>query len=278
MGIRLSFVTGYVGYVELGGFGRGLDPSGVAVAGDVDADERAEGVRVDAVVAVTNDGLVDVAGDDQGQRVSCGTEGFLHAGGVEQAEGDVECFAEASVGVIVDFSGVYHDADAELVVRAAGAREAGVVVGQELAECGYGAVQQDWLGDLVDGVDEGEEPVAAIGEPVAMVPVDARRAQRLAEQVVEGAAELGLNRVGAAGGLLDVDGDDRPVPRQAGRRRGPVRERAGHGRTCLLAGAGRRRVTASRGTPSRVCAAKRARLRRAGRVCSSPSHSSRHRA
>src|SRR5580700_2758426 len=168
------FVAGYVGYVELGGFVRGVNPSGVAAAGDVDVDERAEVVRVDAVVAVTHDGLVDVAGDDQGQRVSSGTEGLLHAGGVEQAEGDVECFAEASVAVVVDFSGVHHGADAELVVRAAGAREAGVVAGQELAECGYGAVQQDWLGDLVDRVDEGEEAVAAVGEPVTMAPVDAR--------------------------------------------------------------------------------------------------------
>src|SRR5580700_2140747 len=77
------------------------------------------------------------------------------------------------VAVVVDFSGVHHGADAELVVRAAGAREAGVVAGQELAECGYGAVQQDWLGDLVDRVDEGEEAVAAVGEPVTMAPVDA---------------------------------------------------------------------------------------------------------
>src|SRR5260370_21496179 len=108
------FVAGYVGYVELGGLVRGVDPSGVAVTGDVDADDRAEGVRVDAVVAVTHDGLVDVTGDDQGQRVSCGAERLLYAWSVEQAEGDVECFAEASVAVVVDFSGVHHDADAEL--------------------------------------------------------------------------------------------------------------------------------------------------------------------
>ena len=125
--------------------------------------------------------------------------------------------------VVVDFSGVHDDADAELVVRAAGAREAGVVVGQELAECGHGAVQKDWLGGLVDWVDEREEAVAAVGEPVTMAPVDARRAQRLIEQLVDRAAQFGLDRIGAAGGLLDVDGDDGPVPRQAGHRRGLVR-------------------------------------------------------
>jgi hypothetical protein len=216
-GIRLGrlFVAGYLGYLKLGGLTWDVDPPGVAVTGDVDADERAEGVRVNAVVAVTHDGPVDVIGDDEGQRVSRGAERLLHAGGVEQAEGDVESFAEASVAVVVDFSGVQDDADAELPVQTVGSREAGVVIGQELAERGDGAVQQDGLGGPVDGVDEGEEAVAAVSEPVAMAPVDARRAQRLVEQLVERAAEFGLDRIGAAGGLLDVDGDDGPVPRRA---------------------------------------------------------------
>lgn len=33
-------------------------------------------------------------------------------------------------------------------------------------------------------------------------------------------AQLGLDRIGAAGGLLDIGGDDGPVPWQGGRRRG----------------------------------------------------------
>ena len=86
------------------------------MACEVDTDEGAEGVRVDAVVAVTHDGPVDVPGDDQGRRVSCVAERLLHTGGVEQAEGDVERFAEASVAVVVDFSRMYDDADAELLV------------------------------------------------------------------------------------------------------------------------------------------------------------------
>lgn len=111
-----------------------VDPSGVAVAGDVDADERPEGVRVDTVAAVPHDGPVDVAGDDQGQRVSCGAERLLDAGGIEEAEGDIEGFAEGSVAVVADFSGVHDDADPELAARAAGAGETGVVVGWELGE------------------------------------------------------------------------------------------------------------------------------------------------
>jgi hypothetical protein len=151
------------------------------VACEVDAYEGAEGVRVDAVVAMTDDGPADVFGDDLGQRGGCGPERLLHAGGVEEAEGDIEGFAEASVAVAADFSGVHDDADAELVARAVGGGEAGVVVGQEVAECRDDLVEQDWLGGLVDRVDEGEKPVAAVGEPVTMASADARRLQRLVE-------------------------------------------------------------------------------------------------
>jgi hypothetical protein len=125
--------------------------------------------------------MVDVLGDDEGQRVGCGAERLLYAGGVEQAEGDVERFAEASVAVVVDFSRVYDDADPELMVRAVGARGARVVAGQELAKYGNGAVQQDGLRGLVDGVDERKEAIAAVREPVTMPAVDPRRAQRLVE-------------------------------------------------------------------------------------------------
>ena len=71
------------------------------MACEVDADEGAEGVRVDAVVAMADDGPVDVFGDDQGQRGGCGAESLLHAGGVEEAEGDIEGFAETPVAVVI---------------------------------------------------------------------------------------------------------------------------------------------------------------------------------
>jgi len=82
-------VAGYLGDVELCGLLGDVNPSGVAVTGEVDADERAEGMLVDAVVAVADDCAVDVPGDDQGQRAGGGAECFLDGGGVEQAEGDV---------------------------------------------------------------------------------------------------------------------------------------------------------------------------------------------
>lgn len=63
---RRLFVAGYLGYVRLSGFPGGIHPAGVAVICDADADERAEGLRVDAFVAVTHDCPVDVIGDDQG--------------------------------------------------------------------------------------------------------------------------------------------------------------------------------------------------------------------
>ena len=47
-------------------------------------------------------------------------ERFLDAGGVEQAKGDVQRLAEASVGVVVDFAGVHDGADPKLPVRAVG--------------------------------------------------------------------------------------------------------------------------------------------------------------
>jgi len=49
-------------------------------------------------------------------------------------------------------------------------------------------------------VDEREEAVAAVGEPVTVALADSRRAQCLVEQLVDLAAELGLDRIG---GLVD---------------------------------------------------------------------------
>jgi hypothetical protein len=49
--------------------------------------------------------------------------------GVKQAECDIQCLAEASVGVVVDVSCVGDDADPQLPLRSAVVREAGVVIG-----------------------------------------------------------------------------------------------------------------------------------------------------
>ena len=169
---------------------------------DVDGDEWVEGVEVDTGVAVAHDSPVDIIGYDQGQRISRGSERLLNAGCIEEAEGDVEGFTEASVVVVVDFSGVYDDADAELLMQASSGRETSVVVGQELAERGDGTVQHDWLGGLVGWMDEGQKAVAAVSEAVTVTPVDACRAQCLMEQVVESAAELGFD--GVLGGWWTV--------------------------------------------------------------------------
>jgi hypothetical protein len=74
--------------------------------------------------------------------------------GVEQAEGDIQCLAEAPVGVVADVSGVRDDADPQLPLRPPVVREAGVVVGQETAEGGDDTVQQERLGSLVYRVNE----------------------------------------------------------------------------------------------------------------------------
>jgi hypothetical protein len=67
-------------------------------------------------------------------------------------------------------------------------------------------------------VDEREDTVAAIDEPVTVLPVDARLEQRCVEHLVQRAAELGLHRIGPAGGALDVEGDYGPVTGQPGSR------------------------------------------------------------
>jgi len=64
-------------------------------------------------------------------------------------------------------------------------------------------------------MNEGQDAVTSVHEPVVMAAVDARFAQRRFEQLVGLAPELTLDGVGAAGGTLDVQCDDGPVARQA---------------------------------------------------------------
>jgi hypothetical protein len=79
-----------------------VDPAGIAVPGDLHADEPAEGLPVDAAIAVPDHGPVDLVGDDQEQRADRGLQRLLDLDRVEQPERDVEGLAEASVGVVAD--------------------------------------------------------------------------------------------------------------------------------------------------------------------------------
>lgn len=213
---------------------RSADPSGVAVPCDVDGDEWTEGVEVGTGVAMAHDSPVDLIGDDQGQRGSRGSECLLDAGGIKEAKGDVKGFTEASVVVVMDYSGMYHDADPELLVQASSGGETSVVTGQQLVECGDGMVQHDWLGGLVGWTDEGKKPVAAVYETVTVTPMDTCRTQCLIEQIVQSAAEFSFDGVWATGGLFDVDGHNDAVPRPASRRRKPVRDHVDHVGSYLL--------------------------------------------
>jgi hypothetical protein len=98
-----------------------------------------------------------------------------------------------------------------LPLWSAKAREARVVVDQELLESGYGTVQQWHLGRLFDWVDQSQGTIAAIEEPVTMALADPRRAQRSIEQLIERLAEFGLHGIGAGRGALYVDRENRPV-------------------------------------------------------------------
>jgi len=130
--------------------------------------------------------------------------------GAEQAEGDVQRFAEASVVVVVDFPCVHDGANPELALPSARIREADVVAGQELTEHGDDAVQQE---RLVCPVDQCEQAIAAVDEPVAATGMDSRRAQRCVEQLIEHGPQFSLHPIGAAGGPLDVQRDDDPAAR-----------------------------------------------------------------
>jgi hypothetical protein len=77
--------------------------------------------------------------------------------------------AEASVVVVVDVPGVDDDADPQVAVPVAGIGEAGVVAGQKLAEDGDHGVKHQFL---VCRIDEGEQAIASIGEPVAAARAD----------------------------------------------------------------------------------------------------------
>src|SRR5579864_5723588 len=59
---------------------RNLNPAPMAVARDLDGAERLEGGLTNAVVILTDDRLVDVPGDNQGQRIDCDAERLLDAG------------------------------------------------------------------------------------------------------------------------------------------------------------------------------------------------------
>jgi hypothetical protein len=193
------------------------DPARVAPARDLNAHHLVEGLVVDAVVAVADNRAVDVSRDDEDQRIGQLPERPFDRGGVEQAERDVQRLAVAPVGVVVHFPGVHYDADPQLPLRLAVARQAVVVLTEKLVESRDRAVQQECLGHLVDRTDKRQDAVSPVNEPVVVALADARPAQRPFEQLVGLVPELALDGIGTAGGSLDVHRDNRTVLRQAGR-------------------------------------------------------------
>jgi hypothetical protein len=174
-------------------------------------------VIVDPAVAVANNRVVDIPRDNQDQRIDDLPECSFDRGGVEQAERDIQRLAEAPVGVVVHFPGMHYDAHPQLPLRLAVARQARVVLAEELAEGGNRAIEQDRLRHLVDRMNEREDAVSPVNEPVVVALVDARPAQRHLEQLVGLIPELALDGIGTAGGSLNVQRDNRTVLRQAGR-------------------------------------------------------------
>lgn len=105
----------------------------MVVAGDPDGD----GTGGCAAAYATGAGrgqVVNVAGDDKQHGSVCLFERLLDAGGVEQPEGDIKGFAEASVAVVMDVPAVHDGADPEPAVAITWIREAGVVAREHPAE------------------------------------------------------------------------------------------------------------------------------------------------
>lgn len=206
-------VNGELSHLMLDGLSGSVNPADVPVTRHAHVDERAECLLVNAAVSMAYDGAVDLGGDYERQRRSCDSERLLDMGGVEQAECDIQCFPEAAVGVVADFSCVHDDADPQLPLWL-GVGNVRVVVNQEPAESGDNTIEQQHLRRLVHGPDEREDAVAAVDERVTIASVDSRGAQCFVEQLVYLAAQLRFDRIRSAGGLLDIERDDRPVTRQ----------------------------------------------------------------
>src|ERR1017187_3742615 len=200
-------------YVLLGCFYGNVAPALALVAGHLNGDE-AGGRAAGYATAARRDQVVDVAGDDEQDGALCHFQRRLDAGGVEQPEGNVQGFAEASVVVVVDVPRLYDDADPEPAVPPARIREPGVVAGQKPAENRDDEFEQQLLVCLVD---QREQAIAAVGEPVAAARADSRRAQRRIEQLVEHGPELGLDRIGPAGRTFYVQRDHDPAAEWAQR-------------------------------------------------------------
>jgi hypothetical protein len=160
-----------------------VDPALVVVAGDSNGDEARGCVAGGYATRAGHEQVVNVAGNDEQHGSACHFERRFDAEGVEQTEGDVQGFAERSVVVVTNVPGVHYDTDSEPAVTPARIREAGVVARQQPAESGEGEAEQQ---RLVCRVDQGEQAIAAVGEPVAAPRADPCRAKRGVEQLVDG--------------------------------------------------------------------------------------------
>ena len=138
-------------------------------AGYLRGNEAAEGWVAAPLGIVRYDRAEGVGGDNEHEGVLRLPERRLHLRGVEQAERDVQCFAEVSVIVIVDVARVHDDTDPELAVLPGMLLEARVVADQKLAEVRYKGVEQQ---RLVCRVDQREQAITTVGEPATAARAD----------------------------------------------------------------------------------------------------------
>ena len=171
--------------------------------------DRLPAIRVDALVGVPHDAVVEHVGDHQ-HHLCSGAGGQHGAGGVgvQQPRRVVEAGSGVPVGVVEQLTGVHHHPQP----HALAGRHPPVVGGKAAGQAGGQRVQQPGGGDL--GV--GQQPQAVTGVAAdRQARIDLGMGQRVVDQGVESVTEPGPDGVGPLGAAepFDVDPEDPPIDR-----------------------------------------------------------------
>ena len=114
----------------LGSLPGNLNPAWMAATRDLDIAERLEGMLINAVVTMPYDRSVNIAGNNQHQRIGRPSKCILDTNMIKKAERDIQRLSEAAMGVVADFSGVDDHSDPELA-QGTCPGQARVVVGKQ---------------------------------------------------------------------------------------------------------------------------------------------------
>ncbi|MBV9384129.1 MAG: hypothetical protein JO242_26120 [Streptosporangiaceae bacterium] len=161
-------------------------------------------IRALVRIPVTHYSAKYFLGDHKDQRRDGFLQGFFDRSRVQQPECDVEIFAEKTVVILVDLTGVHHGAQPYGERRL---DNGSVMLGEQDGESRDEPAEQDGLRHIVVRPYKHEDAVAAVGELVQVLLLDAGRVERAVQQFVQDAPQLGFDRIGAIGGALEIQRD-----------------------------------------------------------------------